>query len=127
MFKGQKGRVTQVNGEEAIVELSTRPKKVAIPKEDLRESVFEESSQYRTTNAGGQSVYHANRGGFGGGNSIYGGAQTPYGNPGGMTAQYEAGKTPHAFMTPAQNYNGGQTPAAPLWGHQQGKFNIYLR
>jgi transcription elongation factor SPT5 len=44
MFKGQKGRVTQVNGEEAIVELSTRPKKVAIPKEDLRESVFEESS-----------------------------------------------------------------------------------
>lgn len=42
-FKGQKGRVTQVNGEEAILELSTRAKKVSMPRADVREIYPEES------------------------------------------------------------------------------------
>lgn len=34
-FKGQRGRVTQINGEEAILELSTQSKKISIPKTDI--------------------------------------------------------------------------------------------
>lgn len=43
-FKGQRGIVTQVNGDEAIVELSTRAKKVAISKLFLQLISVDESS-----------------------------------------------------------------------------------
>jgi transcription elongation factor len=54
MFKGQRGRVTKVNGEEAIIELSTRHKKISILKTDIKVIDPEgEYSSYRTENAGG--------------------------------------------------------------------------
>lgn len=34
-FKGQRGIVTKVNGDDALVELSTRTKKISIPKVDV--------------------------------------------------------------------------------------------
>lgn len=52
-FKGQRGRVTQINGEEAILELSTRPKKISLPKVDIQELDNEESASYRGSVAGG--------------------------------------------------------------------------
>ena len=112
VLKGQRGVVVKINGDDAIIELLTKCKKVSIPKENIiqldteGDDEYGQSSQFnerREQRTGGQSQY-GTKGAFGGGNSVYGGASMY----GGQTAQYEAGKTPMAF-TPMY---AAQTPAA---------------
>ena len=75
-FKGQRGNVSKVNGDEAIIELSTRTKKVSILKNDIQliDDNVEYDASYPNQNNGGQSQYGP-RGGFGGaaGGTMYGG------------------------------------------------------
>ena len=64
--------VVKTNGNEAVIELSTRTKKISILKQHIQLE-DEEIQLYRPDNAGGQSQY-APRGGFGGDRTMYGGA-----------------------------------------------------
>lgn len=108
-FKGYRGIVSGVHGDEAIVELASKAKKVSVPKSIVEEIEADGSTTYdlqmsdntRPQNTAGQSQY-----GPIGGRSVYGGAS----QHGGL---YDGGKTPAMFT----GY-GGQTPAAETanWG-----------
>jgi len=114
IFKGHRGRVAQVNGGMATIELTSRPQKISVPLHDLSEIAGDDTSAtYSNRNEGGQSVY-GHKGGFGG-NTAYGGNSV---YAGGQTAAYDAGKTPAAF-TPMYNQGGAMTPGkGGDWGNQ---------
>lgn len=91
-FKGYRGIVSGVHGEEAIVELSSKAKKVTVPKNAISEIDVDQSTidlqmtdNTRPQNTAGNSQY-----GPVGGRSVYGGAS----QHGGL---YDGGKTPAMF------------------------------
>lgn len=93
-FKGHKGTVSQVHGDDAIVELSTRAQKVSILKENLHEVDcmdtvsalnMTDHTRLQHTTGGGNSHYEPRK-------SVYGGASCY-----GATGYYDGGKTPMMF------------------------------
>jgi hypothetical protein len=82
-FKGHRGRVTQCDDKQAMVELSSQCKKLPFDKSLLREVNPEDlTGRPKQPGDGGRSAY--------GGATQYGGATV-----------YDAGKTPMAINTPS--------------------------
>jgi len=81
-FKGHRGRVSYANDVQALVELTSKCKKIPIDKSLVKEVNPEEGGNGRGAGEGGRSVH--------GGASAYGGATV-----------YDGGKTPMALHTPS--------------------------